>query len=296
MFRIVGGILILALAVPALAAESKAKPATPTEQYQALVKEYQEARQAYFKGFQAAKSDEEKQRLITEKYPQPAKFAPKFLELAEKHPKDPAAADALIWILQESYGNDSADERRRAKAAAILVTNHIQSKKLAEMLPRLVYTLSPSTEKVLRAMSEKTQDREINGRACFTLAQYLKGLSEHVRRLKQQPDFFRRVEKEYDPALLKYFQQNPDKLAQEAEALFQRVIDRYADIKRFWNAPSELAKLTIGKAAHSALFEMRYLVIGKVAPDIEGEDQDGKKFKLSDYRGKVVMLDFWSQY
>jgi peroxiredoxin len=33
-----------------------------------------------------------------------------------------------------------------------------------------------------------------------------------------------------------------------------------------------------------------------VAPDIEGEDQDGVRFKLSDYRGKVVLLDFWSEY
>ena len=33
---------------------------------------------------------------------------------------------------------------------------------------------------------------------------------------------------------------------------------------------------------------------GRQAPDIEGEDQDGKRFKLSDYRGKVVLLDFWS--
>jgi cytochrome oxidase Cu insertion factor (SCO1/SenC/PrrC family) len=35
------------------------------------------------------------------------------------------------------------------------------------------------------------------------------------------------------------------------------------------------------------------LAAGTAAPDIEGEDSDGKKFKLSDYRGKVVLLDFW---
>jgi hypothetical protein len=38
------------------------------------------------------------------------------------------------------------------------------------------------------------------------------------------------------------------------------------------------------------------LEIGKVAPDIEGEDIDGVKFKLSDYRGKVVVLDFWGHW
>jgi peroxiredoxin len=31
-------------------------------------------------------------------------------------------------------------------------------------------------------------------------------------------------------------------------------------------------------------------------PEIDGEDQDGKQFKLSDYKGKVVLLDFWSQH
>ena len=30
------------------------------------------------------------------------------------------------------------------------------------------------------------------------------------------------------------------------------------------------------------------------APEIVGTDQDGKQLKLSDYRGKVVMLDFWA--
>ncbi len=36
------------------------------------------------------------------------------------------------------------------------------------------------------------------------------------------------------------------------------------------------------------------LEVGNLAPEIEGEDIDGVKFKLSDYRGKVVLLDFWA--
>jgi hypothetical protein len=35
---------------------------------------------------------------------------------------------------------------------------------------------------------------------------------------------------------------------------------------------------------------------GNVAPDIEGVDLDGVAFKLSDYRGKVVFLDFWGDW
>jgi hypothetical protein len=36
--------------------------------------------------------------------------------------------------------------------------------------------------------------------------------------------------------------------------------------------------------------------IGEPAPEIEGADLTGRHFKLSDYRGKVVLLDFWSIY
>jgi hypothetical protein len=36
--------------------------------------------------------------------------------------------------------------------------------------------------------------------------------------------------------------------------------------------------------------------IGQVAPEISGEDVDGKPMKLSDYRGKVVVLDFWGNW
>jgi hypothetical protein len=35
---------------------------------------------------------------------------------------------------------------------------------------------------------------------------------------------------------------------------------------------------------------------GKPAPEIDAADLDGKPMKLSDFRGKVVMLDFWGDW
>ncbi len=43
-------------------------------------------------------------------------------------------------------------------------------------------------------------------------------------------------------------------------------------------------------------FEKEHLQIGMAAPDIEGEDLEGVKFKLSDYKGKVVVVDFWGNW
>ena len=40
-------------------------------------------------------------------------------------------------------------------------------------------------------------------------------------------------------------------------------------------------------------YKVTHLVVGCEAPEINGVDQDGKKFRLSDYRGKVVLMPFW---
>jgi hypothetical protein len=50
---------------------------------------------------------------------------------------------------------------------------------------------------------------------------------------------------------------------------------------------------TVGEQVKIELFEMHHLAVGKEAEDIEAKDQDGKPFKLSDYRRKVVLLYFW---
>ncbi len=51
---------------------------------------------------------------------------------------------------------------------------------------------------------------------------------------------------------------------------------------------SKAAKLVEG-----VIYEFRNLVVGCVAPDFDTQDVDGAGFKLSDYRGKVVLVDFW---
>ena len=49
----------------------------------------------------------------------------------------------------------------------------------------------------------------------------------------------------------------------------------------------------VHEGAERLAYELENLQIGMLAPDFEAVDQVGVKFKLSDYRGKVVLLDFW---
>jgi hypothetical protein len=80
-----------------------------------------------------------------------------------------------------------------------------------------------------------------------------------------------------------------DKTREEAEKLFERAVEKFADVKTGFRG-------TVGSVAKRELFDLRHLSVGKPAPDVDGEDQDGQKFKLSDYKGKVVLLDFWSEF
>ena len=51
---------------------------------------------------------------------------------------------------------------------------------------------------------------------------------------------------------------------------------------------------TLAVVAGRELSEMRTLTTGRAAPEIAGADLDGKPMKLSEFRGKVVLLDFGS--
>lgn len=53
---------------------------------------------------------------------------------------------------------------------------------------------------------------------------------------------------------------------------------------------------TIRVASERSVFKLQNLRDGMVAPDIVGKDLDGVEFRLSDYRGKVVVIDFWGDW
>jgi hypothetical protein len=58
----------------------------------------------------------------------------------------------------------------------------------------------------------------------------------------------------------------------------------------------EFGKTRYAAQAAGMLFEEDHLQIGMQAPDFDALDQDGKPWKLSDYRGKVVVVDFWGYW
>jgi hypothetical protein len=297
------GWVAFALGLSPVAAEVRAqdKPSSPPEQYKAILKESQDRYNAAHKEFVASApkggmpSDERRMEFVGRAYRIKYEQAPKLVELAEKYPKDPIALDALIaavWQVNtvpwpvEMVGRDEA----RPRAFALLERDHLLSDRLGPLCERISYGLCAKYETFLRAVPEKNPRKEVRAQACLALAHFLNNRSLRLDLVRDQPaparEFADLYGKEYLEGLLR---QDRTKATGEAEALLERAARDYGDVM----LPDGE---TVVEKTEPELFGIRHLSVGKVAPEIEGADQDGVRFKLSDYRGKVVLLDFWSEY
>jgi tetratricopeptide (TPR) repeat protein len=242
------GALLTMAGVMALAApkDDKDKPATPSAEVEKLIKDFQKAQQEYDKAFRTTTSEFERNKLLENK-PKPTQTAERLLELAEQNPKDPSVSPkALLWVASLPGFDDEEDfVKARVKARDTIFKNHAESDQIGRFCVLLAAKPSPEAEAFLQTVLDKNPKKEIQGQACYSLAQLLK--------VKGKID--------------------------EASKLLELAADKYEN-----------------ESAKEELFEIRFLAIGKKAPEIDGEDLDGKKLKLSDYRGKVVLLDFWGNW
>jgi hypothetical protein len=265
------------------------KPATPAEQYQALVKEFSAASRVIWED----NTDQGKQAAAA----RVDKLPLKLIELAESNPKDPIAMDALIQVVTMEYwlntytshpgwGKDSP----QARSMAIMLRDHLESDKLGQASWRVCYCFRQECEPFLRTVLEKSPHREVRGQACLRLAQFLSNRREKFELLKDQPELTGRYEllygKDYVETLLR---QDRATIFKEVESLYEQAIEKYADVTLPYD-------VKVAETAKTELFEIRHFAVGKQAEEIEGVDQDGRQFKLSDYRDKVVLLYFWSEF
>jgi hypothetical protein len=136
---------------------------------------------------------------------------------------------------------------------------------------------------------DNSTDDRIRGAALLNLAKYKTRLSDYKQRMADDADMVKQFEQGLGVEVTAYINRDPDPSEPSIEGLLEEVADKYADIVF-------AGERTMGEIAENELFALRNLAIGKTAPDIEGQDLDGVDFKLSDYRGKVVMLDFWGDW
>lgn len=64
----------------------------------------------------------------------------------------------------------------------------------------------------------------------------------------------------------------------------------------FLKLAANLRNSEAGKSLEAAINKAKKTAIGMVAPDFSQNDVNGKAVKLSDYRGKYVLVDFWASW
>ncbi|MCP3916653.1 MAG: redoxin domain-containing protein [bacterium] len=265
--------------------------ATGDEELQDLIDEYDDAVAEFMKAYRAAESDEERSALT---YPEASNWTGRVKKIAEANPSTPLAMQALNWITENASGSEDA-----AWALGVITSNHIDSEELGAVAIQLSRDYSNGARAALKAMIENSPHQSVKGMATYAMAKNRKSLADLGKYIADaDPD------DENTAGMLEYFTEQlgekrlanvqtakrQKRLLAQYEKLMQSVADNYADVAY------EARETTLGKLAARDLFELRELAVGRVAPDIEGEDIDGVAFKLSDYRGKVVMLDFWGHW
>jgi len=160
--------------------QEKKQDQTPAEQYAAVLGDFQTAQKEYLKLLQDAKTPEDRKEAL-KKRPDPAKFASRMIDIAEKNPKDDVAFDALAWVLKSVPAGNVANQ-----AIAQLAKDHAANPKIGEVCMSLSKSANPDAVKLLRGVLDSNKDKNTQGLACYSLAMNLKNQSELAARQKKR--------------------------------------------------------------------------------------------------------------
>ncbi len=291
--RAIAALAVLGLP-PGLCAQAPASPAvpaaadadSPAARFAAVKADHEKAMQTFEVAYRAAKTDEEQMKLLADLLPKPEPFVARMLAIAGAAPKDPVAADCLMWAL-----DNARDEAQCASILQALQQDHLANPKLGAACQTLRGGGVKNDEAFLRAVLEKSPHPAARAQACFVLGLHQTDAAQAARAVQsgEDPERVKRLAEfrglDWLAAMRKV---DCAALQKEGEALLERVVAEFGDVV--------MPHGTMGDLAKTELFEMRNLAVGKVAPEIVGKDLDGVEFKLSDYRGKVVFLDFWGYW
>src|SRR5262249_25776901 len=265
----------------------KAAP-DPASQLQDVIGKWEQAWEKFNERLAAAKTEEERNALRQKGRPSADELARELLALARQHAGKPVAMDALSRLVE--FAKDTAVAEQ---AVTLCRQGDLETRKgggiccLATQSPHL-----DATEKLLRAVLEKSPHHAARGQACLALADFLRAQAARARLVqKKRAKDVKAFEEAFGAEQVRRLQAaDLAKLNAEAERLYEKVLDEFADVFPPRNSEA------LGKRARAALDEIRLLAVGKTAPDIKGEDIDGKPLRLSEYRGKVVVLVFWATW
>ena len=240
-----------------------------TDRVATIKKVHQEREKKFYDDLRTFRDDNKKVGELNNEYHKfTRKQADELTALIKAHGKERAAFEGVLVLVGElRYPLDN-------ELVQLVLKEHLADGGMGRLCFDLRFRSTESwARQLLEAAAEKHPQKEVRGQALYAL-----GVYHRYRAL---------------PFGEKLSEGEEAKRLAEAARYFAEVTKDYAAV----TTPDDKAKL--GDKAASELVRIKNLPnlkVGKTAPDIVGEDLDGKKFSLRDYRGKVVLLDFWGHW
>ncbi|SIN79354.1 Peroxiredoxin [Singulisphaera sp. GP187] len=256
-----------------------AQIAAAQERHQRAVERYRQERPAAVRAAARACYEEERRRDLGD-----------LLDRAERFPDDPAAVQAIQFVITADLVGSIGVLNR---AVDLLARDHVRHPGIGSYCQFLSLTYhAASVETFIRAVLAKHPDRKDRAGACLALAEMLQIKAHMARHLRKYPEQIKSYGEDHGAeAMARFLRETaPDAIEKEAEAVFERVVNEFGGL-RATQPPRSFGEIAAGE-----LNALRHLHIGQVAPDIEGADIEGKRFKLSDFRGKVVLLVYSGEW
>ena len=220
--------------------------------------------------------------------------------VAQEAPAAPAAQETKAPATRESLEASMQvlalePDAETAKKAIDAIVGSGADPKLLVALVQTAARGKPnlSTEPLFAALVDRVEQRDVQGWACYSLSRVLRDYASDVAYWndpKTAPASREAYAQRRGAALMAANVARGAPALKEASAkALRRVVDD------FYFADHRKAGY-LGAVAEAELYELEHLQVGMVAPEIEGTDEDDVPFKLSDYRGKVVLVDFWGYW
>lgn len=252
-------LLILAASNLLTAAASATQPGAALVQ-----KEYQVTMEKWSLELKIASTAESRQAVM-QKRPDPYAYARRMWKEIGASLKEEWMIEPAAWFLrltsglmtQNPDGGTSPTFAKETEAIrSAIEAHHIGSNKLAPICLALASKSDPRALSLLEKIESQNPDKKVQGVAALGAAMTLKSLGD-----------------------------NPE-LMKKRLTLIRKAIIQSADV--------ELDGTTVAKLADDELYIILHLTKGRVAPDLQGFDSGKRPLRLSDHKGKVIVLMFWN--
>lgn len=190
---------------------------------------------------------------------------------------DPGSGDSLEQLVKFATRGDGEGKTR---AIGVLVDKHVNDDSMVGVMTTMSRGMpSPEAYEMLKSISEKAIAPNIKSSAIFGRIAMLDSLKRYKTLVANADEA---LLESLGPEVVEFIKSDP---GSKEMASLEKMLEEFVKENK-----------GLLDKAEKELFAIKYLSVGKEAPEIVGLDLDGVEFKLSDYRGKVVFLDFWGDW